>query len=72
MGRNITTQESSGIPVESSSEESVALVSDDGRYEGMKPICTSSCPAIVWILCWGVPIDVPLSFLGVKDEENRS
>jgi len=33
---NITTQESSGVPVESSSEESVALASDDGMYKGMK------------------------------------
>jgi len=33
-GENITTQESSGVPVESSSEESVALASDDGMYKG--------------------------------------
>src|SRR5882762_4744386 len=39
--------------------------------KGTKQICTSSCPAIVRILCWGIPIDVPLSFLRVKDEENK-
>ena len=33
-GENTATQESSGVPVESSSEESVELASDDGRYEG--------------------------------------
>jgi len=65
-GESIPTQERSSVQVESSSEESVELASDDGRYEGTKLICTSSCPAIVRILCWGVPIDIPLSFLGVK------
>ena len=33
-GENITTRESSGVPIESSSEESAVLASDDGRYEG--------------------------------------
>jgi len=33
-GENITIQESNGVPIESSSEESVALASDDGGYEG--------------------------------------
>ena len=33
-GENTATQESNGVPVELSSEESVELASDDGRYEG--------------------------------------
>ena len=33
-GGNITTQGSNGVQAESSSEESVALASDNGGYEG--------------------------------------